>query len=813
MPQLLYDLRDTWRGLRRDRLYAAAIIGTLALTLGASTAVFSLVNGILLRPLQYPQPDELVSLREVVPGIAHRYPTLPVTMRHFDVWRNQARSFGSMAAMDWRTATLTGAGEPAQVVVLRTSGTLFTVLQTPLLLGRGLTRDDENADRPRVAVVAEQVWRERLSGDPAVLGRPIKLGGTDFTIVGVVPHGYALPTLQPLNESGTLTTEFAAIVPFRISLANFDWMGQFNYGVIARLKPGVTLQQARAEMNVLQASVAEIARRETHEAAELRGWVMSLEQTIVGPVGRGLVLLLSAICAVLLIACANLANLTLTRTIGRMRDVAVRGALGASRWRLVRSVIVDQLVLAIAGGVLGLLVAAAALRIFVTTAPVGLPRVQEVVIDARVIGFAAGVALLAALLVALLPAWRTGRGDLESALRSGGRASDRGGQRLRSTLLTAQVALSVVLLVVSGLMVSSLARLLRVDTGFAPEGALTVEIAPITARYPSTAERAALYDRILDRVRAIPGITAAAWTSALPLTGETWVDKMVRVGKTDVSPTANYRFVGPDYFRAIGMPILQGRSISDQDRRRTPVAALISSRAARLLWPGEVVIGRRFTNADPKHVFEIVGVVGDGHVTALETEPPLMVYVPYWFNNEGRSVLIVRAQNDAAALTAGIRSAVREVDTDVAIASVAPLDHVVDAAVEGRRYQASLFTSFAAGALLIAVIGIYATTAYGISRRRREMNIRVALGARASQVFALVLRQSVIPVLIGLAAGLFGALAIGGVVASLLYEVRPRDPVVLSLVLGIVAAVGTLSAATAARSGLEIDPAAALRDE
>jgi putative ABC transport system permease protein len=815
MRELLYDLRHSWRGLRRDRLYALAVVGTLALTLGASIAVFSIVNGVVLRPLGYHDPQALVSMREIVSGLAERYPTLPVSLRHFDVWRDRATSFSSMAAMDWRSATLTGAGDPAQVSILRTSGTLFEVLQIPTVLGRGLTRDDENAAQARVAVISDRVWRERLSGDPTVLGRPITLNGVEHTIVGVLPRGYALPSLRSLGESGSVTTEYAAVVPFRVSVANIGWMGQFNYGVVARLKPGVTLQQARAEVNVVQGTIAEMARREKLEPGELRGWVMPLEETIVQPVRRGLLLLLGAIGALLVIACANLANLTLTRTIGRLRDAAVRGALGASRWRLVRAVIVDQIVLALAGGALGVALAEVALRAFVTTAPISLPRVQEVAIDTRVIGFGAAAALLAALAVALLPAWRLGRGDLESALRSGGRTTDRGAQHMRGALLMAQVALSVMLLAVSGLFVSSLTRLLRVDTGFAAEGALTVEIAPVAARYPDVAERAALYDRILDRVRALPGVTSAAWTSALPLTGETWVDGIVRrdrPGLEDAKTSANYRFIGPEYFRAIGMPLLQGRTIEERDRTSALTPAVISSRAARMIWPGEEAVGREFTRGNPADRYRVVGVVADGHVTTLESESPLMVYVPYWHNNEGKSVLVVRSA-DVSTLGDGVRRAVRDVDAEIAVAKVAPLQHVIDAAVEGRRYQTSLFTAFGASALLIAIVGVYATTAYGVSRRRRELNIRVALGARTSQVFSLVLGESVAPVAIGLAGGLLGALAMGGVISSLLYEVRPRDPIVLGIVMLVVATVGTLSAAAATFGGLKIEPASALRDE
>jgi predicted permease len=815
MPELLHDLRDTWRGLRRDRLYAGAVVGTLALTLGASVAVFSIVNGVLLRPLGYPDPEALVSIREVVPAISQRYPTLPANPRHFDVWRNRATTLSAMAAMDWGTSTMTGAGEAAQVVVLRASGPLFDVLQIPMALGRGFTRDDEDASRPRVVVVSDQLWRERLGSDPDILGRPLTLGGMAYTIVGVLPHGYALPSLHTFGESGTLTTTAAVIVPFRLTFTNISWKGQFNYGVVARLRTGVSLDEARAEMEVLQGTVAEIARRETGDTVQFRGWIMPLQETIVGPVRRGLLLLLGAIGGLLLIACANLANLTLTRTIGRMRDAAVRGALGASRWRLVRAALMDQIVLAAAGGAAGVALAAAAVRLFIATAPPGLPRVADVALDGRVFGFAAGVSLFAALVVGLPPAWRLGRSDLESVLRSGGRTSDRGAHRLRSTLVTAQVALSVMLLAVSGLFVSSLARVLRIDTGFAPEGAVALEVAPVSAHYRGTGPRAALYDRILERVRTLPGVTSAAWTSALPLTGETFVDAIVRAdrGGANGAPSANYRFISPEYFRAIGMPILHGRSIEAADRTRTTIPAVISSRAARTVWPGDTAVGREFTRGDPRQRFHVVGVAPDGHVTALESEPPLMVYLPYWYNNEGKSLLIVRARDDRTALVAALRGVVREVDPNVALAKVAPLEHVVDAAVEGRRYQAALLGAFAGSALLIAIVGVYATTAYGVSRRRRELNIRIALGARVSQVFSLVLRQSVAPVAVGLAGGLAGALALGGLIASLLYEVRPHDPLVLGVVLGSVAVVGMASAAAATFSGLQIEPASALRDQ
>ena len=811
------DLRLPLRTIRRDPVYAAAVVFTLALTLGASTAVFSIVNGVLLRPLPYPQPEQLVSIREVVPQWSDRYPTLPANARHFDFWRERSTTFEAMAALDWRTMNLTGAGEPFQATVLRTSGTLFDVLRTRLAIGRPLNRNDESPSEPRVVVISDQLWAERFGRNSDVLGRMLTLGGIDHTIVGVLPPRVDIPAFDVLNQSAAQRSRFSAIVPFRMNLANVGWMGTFNYAVIGRVKTGVSLDQTRVELDVLQQSILAIARKETSDVPDLGGLVVPLDEAIVGRTRLGLLLLLGAVAGVVLIACANLANLSLTRTLARLRDAAIRTALGASRVRLIRSLVVEQLVLAVAGGAFGLFVARQALNVFVTTAPIDLPRVNDVAIDQRVLGFAAATAILAGFAVSLFPAWRIAGGDIQSLLRAGGHGStDRGGVRARAALLVAQVALSVTLLVVTGLFVTSLMRLLSVDPGFSTQNVVAVEISPMTTRYPDTKARTALYDRIAERARQIPGVDAVAWTSALPLTGETWVDAMARPGDTrppSQLPSANYRFVGPDYHRALSIPILKGRSIEERDRTSTVTPAVISARAAQTLWPDEEPVGKQFTRASSDTRFEIVGVAADGRSTALDTPSPLMVYVPYWYNSEGKSVLVARTAADTAATIRSLRAAIRNVDPEVAIGEATPLRAVVDKAIEGRRYQAALFVAFGIVALAIATIGVYASTAYGVSRRRREMNIRVALGARASQVFALVLRESAVPIFIGILLGCAGAVAAGGAIRSLLFEVRTGDASVLATVALFVAAVGVLASAGAARTGLRINPVAALRDE
>lgn len=817
MISLPTGLRDILRAWRREPLQAVASIATLALTLGASTAVFSIVNGVLLRPLAYPQPQQLVSLREIVPAVATQYPSLPVNARHFDYWRGRAASFASMAMIQWRTTSLIGAGDPAQISVVRASGALFDVLQIPVAFGRPLTPEDERADRPAVVVVSARLWADRLGSDPNVLGRTLTLGGTPHTIVGILSRGTNLPSFDSLGESASLSPSFDAVLPSRLNPANIGWMGQFNYSVIARLRPAVTFDSARAELNVIQTDVDRIASKEAGEAIGLRAWMQPLEESITGRVRRGLLLLLGAIGGVVVIACANLANLSLTRALARARDTAVKSALGASGRRLVRGVLLEQLLLSSVGGVLGLLVARAALELFVATAPIDLPRVAEVAIDARVMMFAGVAAIAAGLLVAVLPAWRVARTDVEPVLRAGRRgATDARGMRARTGLLALQVALSVMLLVVTGLFVTSFVRLMQVNPGFSADRVIALEIAPAARRYPDVKARAALYDRILEGVRAVPGITSAAWTSSLPLTGETWVDAIAGVGDVRPSsqhPNANYRFIGPEYFDVLSMPLTKGRSIDDRDRNRSVTPAVISARAAASLWRGEDPVGKQFVRGDRTTRFEVVGVVADGHPTSLESESPLMVYVPYWFNNEGRSVLLVRTPVDASTLAPALRRVVHTVDSELAIAGITPLRRVVDAALANRRYQMWLFTAFGAIALVIATVGVYATTAYGVSRRRREMNIRVALGARASQVFGAVVRQNLTPVAVGIAAGAAGALALGSVVASFLFKVQPRDPTIVATVVAVVGVVGLCASATAARQSLSIDPSAALRDE
>jgi predicted permease len=819
MRSLSFDLRDAIRAIVRDRVYSTVTLLTLALTIGATTAVFSIVNSVLLKPLAYRESHQLVIVREVSRQFADVYPTLPVNEQHFEYWRSHAQTFESLAQYLARPANLTGTGDAAQITLVRTSGMLFDVLQVPAALGRTLTRDDERKDRPDVAVITDSMWRQRFSGDRSIVGRAIVLDGKPFEVVGVLPPGLQLPDPDDVGGGVHLTATVDAFTILRVD-SDSGWAGDYNNAALGRLKAGIGWERARAELDVLQTRVAQITAEKSHEPTDLRAFVSPLSEAVVGGARRGLMLLLAAIGAVLMIACSNLANLSLTRAMSRLRDAAIRSALGASRRRLIGRVVLEQVTLAALGGALGVLVAWGALVAFVRTAPVNLPRVGEVSIDGRVVAFAAAVSIAAGLLVALLPAWRIAGRDVQASLRAGGlgTTTDRGGIRARGALLALQVALSVMLLVVTVLLSLSFVRLAHVDRGFQVDRVVAVSVSLPASRYAKPDVRVGVYDRVLAAVHALPGVESVSWTSALPLTGETWVDRISIPGDTRPSasrPSANYRFIASEFFRTIGIPIVRGHAFADADRDpKRPAPALVSERTAAQTWPGQDPLGKQFSRGqEGEQPFEVVGVVPDARTTRLDGQPPLMVYVPYWWRSRASAALLIHTAADLSSTTAEIRRAVANVDPEIAVGQSRPLEELVDASLAARRYQARLFVAFGIAALAIAVIGVYAVTAYGVSRRRREMNIRVALGAARSQVVALVVDQGFRPVVAGLVAGALGAAALGTFVASLLFEVRARDPWVILAVVAMVGSIGLAACLVAATQGLSLNPAAALREE
>jgi predicted permease len=809
-----FDLRDAFRSVWRDRAYSATIILTLALTIGATTAVFSIVDATLIRPLPYADAGRLVALREVWGEILDRAPSLEVNERHFEHWRAHATSFESLAQFGLRPMNLAGGGDAAPVTVVHASGSLFEVLGVQAAIGRTPAPADDREGAPGVAAITDALWRHRFDANPAVVGQSIALDGRPYTIVGVLPTTFRLPRRDQLTHA------FEVVVPLRVTVG---WIGDHNNDAIGRLREGVGIEQARAELDALQVQVGAIATREGGRPVTLSSIVMPLSEHVVRASRRGLLLLFAAAAGVLLIACFNLANLSLARAVGRRREAAIRTALGASRGRLVARAILEQVLLSAIAGGLGVWVAWMALTLFVRTAGADLPRLHETTLDARALAFAAAVAAGTALLVALLPAWRIAGGGVQQVLRASSTAvtGDRVALRSHATLLALQVGLSVTLLVVTMLFIASFVRVLNADRGFVPERVLAVDVAFPAVRYGAEPVRNAGYDRLLEAVLALPGVETATTTSMLPLRGQSQVNfiategQSLRASELSALPSANFRLVAPDFFRTLGIEVRRGRSFTNAERDpNRPAPALISEPTAARLWPGENPLGKRFSRGIPSEQgFEVVGVVADARTTALDRAQPLMVYVPYWWRSRPSTSLLIQTRSDAASVLPAVRRAIREIDPEIAVGDARPLDDLVEASLAGRRHQTRLFAAFGSVALFIAAVGVYAVMVFTVSRRRREMNIRVALGARHRQVIVQMLRQGMAPVLIGIGAGVGGALAMGNLVANLLFDVEARDPAIIAAVVAVVLAVGLATCGLAVRRGFAIDPYLALRDE
>ena len=814
IPRWLPSVRHTLNGIRHSPGYSATVVLTLALTVGVTTAVFSIINGVLLKPLAYPDADRLVFLRETWRELTDAGETLPVSERHFEYWRANARSFDVLAQYIAVPANLTGGGEASQATVVQASGTLFDVLGVGAARGRVLRRDDEQAGAVDVAVLSSRLWRERFGADPNIVGRSITLDGRLHLVVGVLPADLRLPI------GSRLTDRFDAVVPLREPGEHIGWVGEHNSEAIGRLRAGVLPEQARTELDVLQRQVSDLASAQAKQPVSLGSAVSPLAERIVGRSRTGLLLLMAAICGVLLIACSNLANLSLTRASARQRQAAIRAALGASQPRLMIEATVEQVTLAVAGGALGIAVAWAALAIFVRTAPIDIPRVSDVALDSRVLLFAAAVSVAAGLLVAVLPAWRVRTSSLQNALRASGTAvtGDRAAGRTRQGLLALQVALSAVLLVVTTLLAVSFVRVMSVDRGYDADRVLTLGISLPESRCEKPDTAVAAYDRMLTAVRAVPGVVGVTSSSMLPLNGEGMVNFIAADGDPrpiTTQPSANFRLVGPEFFRTLGVPIIRGRTFRlDERNPNAPMPALISLGTAHKLWPGQDPLGRRFSRRQRgEQSFEVVGLVADARTTSIEAPPPLMVYLPYWWRTRTTLTMMVRSAVDPLSLVSPIRQAIRQIDPDIAIGRVRPFGELIDAAVAARRYQMRLFIFFGATALVIAILGVYGVTAYGVSRRRREMNIRVALGARPFAVTWMVVRQGSVPILVGLVAGIIGASAIAATIRSLLFGVEARNPAVIASVVAVVGVIGLLACVVAARGNLSLDPAAVLREE
>ena len=814
IQDLIQDLHYGVRLLRKSPGFTTVAVLTLALGIGANTAIFSVVNSALLRPLSYREPQRLYLVHEIVPQFAKFAPILDANLPDFRIWQRQVHSFADVAISESTGVILTGTGEPEVIRGVRGSANIFDLLGAQAALGRTFLPEEDEPGHGNVVILTDAFWRARFQGDRLAIGKTIILDGVPNEIVGVLPASFRFPyVLGGANSAARL----AFFRPLNGPKSYEQGLiGEFDFSAVARLKPGVAPEQALAELNVIQAQIA----KQANEGLDLLASLQPLEAEVVGPARLGLIFLLGAVGVVLLIVCANLAGLLLTRVPGRMREAAIRVALGATRARVIRQMLTETFLLSLAGGALGVWIAVFAVRWFVHFAPPSIPRLDEVHMDARVLLFALVASIATGSLFGILPAWRVTRFQPLDALKSGSSTTTESHRtrRLREGLVGFEVALTTLLLILAGLLTVSLGQLLRGNPGFAVDNVLVASVDLPPKSYSEPATRLHFYDRVLAGIQSQPGVRAAGWVSLPPLGGEGSVTGISLPGgtkpKTEL-PMANYRPASQDYLSAMGIPLLHGRIFGPGDLNRKVV--VVSQSVAELFWPGRNPIGQICLTQWAGDVpAEVIGVVGDIRTVRLDAPPLMMVYVPYWFNRisvPSSASFVLRTATDPAASAGAVRQLIHSVDTDVPITSLRPMTQVVSQSVDARRFPMFLALCFALCSLLLASLGIFGVVAYSVEQRRQELGIRMALGAEQGDLRTMVLHQGMAPVLVGLAMGVAVAIFAGRLISSLLFGVSAHDPLTFLTVVFVVTSVSVTACYIPARRASRVDPMVALRYE
>jgi len=813
LERLVQDARYALRMMQKSPGFSAIAVLTLAIGIGANTAIFSVVDRLFFRPFPFRDPDRLVVVHELLRISGPTRPA-PVNVAHFLQWRQRWGAVEDVAVIGGLRMSLTGLGDPERLETLRVSANLFSLIGIQSQLGRTFAPEDDQSGRDHVLLLSDEFWRRRLNADPEVVGRTIALNDEPYEIVGVLPP-FPFPKVSELFPMTIATTSSPQIwKPLGATPAELAGTG-FSFACLARLKPGVTIAQARSALNALQETLPQPA-----PGLKASSEITPLVVQVAGRVRSGLTLLWAAVSAVLLIACVNMANLLLARTSSRRREMAIRTAIGATRGRLVRQVLVESLVMSVIGGGVGIAAAFWMLQMIVATAPAELPRVNEVQIDPRVLTFAVCTTLLAGTLVGVLPAWRLGVLNPIDALKSGSisMTSARNTGRLRALLVAFEVSVSVMCLAAGGLLLHSFWRLLSVDGGFAADRVLTVDVSLPIQRYATPAARSTFIRTALEGIQRLPGVVAAGVSNKLPLTGEGGNAALWPERSTAAGVVSDVRLVSPDFFRALGIPGRDGRLFTETDRERA--VAVVSTVAGERLWPGEDPIGRQFhIGARTLPAIQVVGVVGDVHGASLDRVPSPTVYVPYWQSvvppgvNSMDLVLVARTTSDPMAVSSSLRRLIRELDPQLALPAFRTMDDVVTNSLEQRRFQLALVLLFAAGGMLLASLGIYGVVSYSVAQRTNEMGIRLALGALPGDIRRLVIAQGFTPVLVGLGIGVFGSVGVGRVLGTLLFGVRPSDPLTLAVVIAVFVVVALAAMCVPAQRAIRVDPLQTLRQD
>lgn len=827
METLLQDLHYALRQLRKAPGFTLTALLTLALGIGGVTAVFSVVNSVLLQPYAFRDPGRLVVWRESMQEMSKVLPVLPDSFKHYLQLKQHASTIADAAILQNTLFSVAqGADHPQIEHGLRISPNFFSVLDVRPALGRGFIPEEAQRGRNEEVILTWSAWQRYLHGDPAAVGRTLRIGGTPETVVGVLPQGFRFPAVAEMAggaKSGSTERYqiFEPLAPSQSELTSDD--GDFNFLVVARLKPGVSVGQAQSELDGLEKAAA----KANHVSVHLSVAVEPLSEEITGNVSKALWLLLAAVLAVLLIACVNLANLQLVRAVARDREIAIRTALGAGQGRLIQSALAESLLLAVGGGLGGMVLAPGLVRLFLLIAPQSLPRLNEVHVSAPMLLLAFAVSVLTTVVFGLLPALHAVRVDPQQALQSNTTrvSSTRQATRTRRLLVAVEVAASIVLLVVTGLIARSFSHVLAQNRAFNAAHVVLAEADLYASRYsdggalpdnfgadPGSIARDAFIAGAIERLRALPGVQAAGITSVMPLTGDISVDSLPRPDHPlphAQTPLANLRVISPGYLSAMGIPLLAGRDF-DQRERQNPRSAIVSEKTAEAVWPGENPLGHTFEHWG--QVYTVVGVAADARINTLKQDVPVF-YLPYWNYPPFSPIFLLRSTQSADTLAPALRRALWNIDPAIAIPTITSLDAQVGTSVATERFQTLLLASFGAAALLLALLGIYGVLAYSVSLRMQEFGIRLALGADKARLARLVLREAASPVVGGAAAGLLAALLFTRLLRSLLYETSTLDPLALTAAIGLLLAVALLAALVPARRAMQVEPMLVLRQE
>ena len=800
MNTLLQDVRYGIRMLLKNLSFTIVAVIALALGIGANAAIFSVVNAVLLRPLPYEDPGRLMVLRE---NKLPQFPEFSVSPGNFLDWQKQNTTFEKVEAVNGSAFNLVIEGEPERLPGARITAGMFEMLGARAAQGRTFLDEEDQPGHNNVVLLSDSLWKRRFGSDPGVIGQAITLNAASYTVIGIMPPSFDFP-----DRDTSLWT------PIGFTAADAQQHGGHYISVIGRLKAGVTPEQANTDLNTIAARLSEQFPNTN------TGWRVSvspMQEYNVRDIRPALLVLLGAVALVLLIACANVANLLLARSTARQKEIGIRTALGASRWRVARQLMTESILLALIGGGAGLFLARWGLASMIAIAPQDLPSISDVRLDARVLGFTLVVTLLTGLIFGLAPALQASRPNLNDTLKEGGRGTTGSHHRVRGALVVTEVAIALLVLVVAGLLIRSFDRLQQVDPGFNPRNALAVGVSLPGKKYPKDELQSAFFSKLLERVSTLPGVTAAGATQSLPIQGDYVLGFNIQ-GRPPNAPgegfSTNYYAVSPDYFKAMGIRLLRGRVFNEQDNQDAPRVAVINEEMARRAFLDEDPIGKgiNVTNG-PERFREIVGIVADVKQYGLARPTSMQTYEPYMQTPFSGMTLVVRTDGNLATLSGAIRGEVLGIDKEQPLSRVRPLEQVVSESVARERFLMLLLGIFAAVALTLAAVGLYGVISYSVTQRTHEIGIRAALGAQRKDVLKLIVRQGMMLALIGVGIGMVLAFALTRLMATLLFSITATDAFTFIALPAVLTGVALVSCFVPARRATKVDPIIALRYE